>query len=60
MQSIATAAGYMTAPMTSSLAAYMMITGKTIPIWQTMAWIVVLGFPWSFVCVPLEAAFHQR
>ncbi len=31
MQSIATAAGYMTAPMISSLAAYMMVTGQVIP-----------------------------
>ena len=32
MQSIATAAGYMTGPLVSSIAAYMMITGKLIPV----------------------------
>ena len=37
MQSIATAAGYMTAPMISSLAAYMLVTGTIIPMYQTMA-----------------------
>src|SRR5271167_872162 len=31
MQSIATAAGYMTSPLISSLAAYMMVTGHVIP-----------------------------
>lgn len=31
MQSIATSAGYMTAPLISSLAAYMAVTGKVIP-----------------------------
>ena len=31
MQSIATASGYMTGPLISSLAAYMMVTGQVIP-----------------------------
>ena len=31
MQSIATSAGYMTAPMMASLPAYMMVTGQVIP-----------------------------
>ena len=33
-QSIATAAGYMTAPLTSSLVAYMLVTGRIIPWWH--------------------------
>src|SRR5512143_2410417 len=32
-QSIATAAGYMVAPMISSLAAYMLVTGRVMPAW---------------------------
>ena len=43
MQSIACAAGYMTAPLISSLPAYMMITGKVIPIMHTLPWIIVLA-----------------
>jgi uncharacterized oligopeptide transporter (OPT) family protein len=42
MLSIATSAGYMTAPMMASLPAYMMVTGKVVPMWQTFCWIVVL------------------
>ena len=36
-QSIATAAGYMTAPLISSLAAYMMVTGRIVPWWHMLA-----------------------
>lgn len=57
MQSIATAAGYMTAPMISSLAAYMMVTGRIIPWWTTMLWIsavAVLGVLFAF---PLKKRF---
>src|SRR5690606_6067942 len=43
MQSIATAAGYMTAPLISSLAAYMVVTNTVIPMATTWIWIVALG-----------------
>jgi uncharacterized oligopeptide transporter (OPT) family protein len=43
MQSIATAAGYMTSPLISSLAAYMMVTNRVIPMWQLMSWVIVLA-----------------
>ena len=43
MQSIATSAGYMTAPMMASLSGYMMVTGIIPPMWQVYCWIVVLG-----------------
>jgi len=36
-QSIATAAGYVVAPLTSSLAAYVLVTGRIIPRWQMIA-----------------------
>ncbi len=58
MQSIATSAGYMTAPMMASIPAYMMVTGQVIPMWQTFWWIVVLailGVLFAF----LEKAFYQ-
>lgn len=43
MQSIATSAGYMTAPLISSLSAYMMVNNVVIPISTTLAWVVVLA-----------------
>jgi uncharacterized oligopeptide transporter (OPT) family protein len=43
MQSIATSAGYMTAPLMASMPAYMMVTGKVVPMWQTYWWICALS-----------------
>ena len=47
----------MTAPMTSSLAAYMMITNRVIPMYQTMIWIVVLGLLGVLFAFPLKRRF---
>jgi OPT family oligopeptide transporter len=57
MQSIATAAGYMTAPLISSLPAYMMVTGKVIPLWHTLPWIIVLGVLGVLFAFPLKRRF---
>ncbi len=57
MQSIATAAGYMTSPMISSLAAYMWFTGEIIPMWQTMAWISVLAILGVLFAFPFKRRF---
>ena len=57
MQSIATAAGYMTAPLISSLAAYMMVTGKVIPMYQTMTWIMVIAVLGVLFAFPLKKRF---
>jgi len=57
MQSIATAAGYMTSPMISSLAAYMMVTNTVIPMWQTAAWIVILAFLGVLFAFPFKRRF---
>lgn len=57
MQSIATAAGYMTAPMISSLAAYMMVTNTVIPWWTTMIWIAVLALLGVLFAFPLKRRF---
>ncbi|MBN1421600.1 MAG: OPT/YSL family transporter [Planctomycetes bacterium] len=57
MQSIATAAGYMTAPMISSLAAYMMVTDRVIPLPVTMVWIVSIGLLGVFYAFPLKRRF---
>lgn len=57
MQSIATAAGYMTAPMISSLAAYMMVTGTIIPTGQIMIWIMVIAVLGVLFAFPLKKRF---
>jgi OPT family oligopeptide transporter len=57
MQSIATAAGYMTSPMISSLAAYMLVTNQPLPMLTTMVWIssiAILGVLFAF---PLKRRF---
>lgn len=57
MQSIATAAGYMTSPLTSSIAAYMMVTGHVIPMWQLMAWIIILAILGVLFAFPFKRRF---
>ena len=57
MQSIATAAGYMTAPMISSLAAYMMVTNQVIPMGTTMAWIIAIALLGVLFAFPLKRRF---
>ena len=57
MQSIATSAGYMTAPMVAPLPAYMMVTGQVIPMWQTYWFIVVLALLGVLFAFPLKKRF---
>jgi hypothetical protein len=57
MQSIATSAGYMTAPLMASIPAYMMVTGEVIPMWQTFWWIVVLAILGVLFAFPLKKRF---
>lgn len=57
MQSIATSAGYMTAPLISSMAAYMAVTGKMIPWQHTMIWLIVLGILGVLFAFPLKKRF---
>ncbi len=57
MQSIATAAGYMTAPLISSVAAYMLMTGQIIPWWQLLLWNVVLSALGVLVAFPMKRRF---
>lgn len=57
MQSIATAAGYMTAPLVSSLAAYMIVTDTRIPMMTTWIWIVALGVLGVLFAFPLKRRF---
>jgi OPT family oligopeptide transporter len=57
MQSIATAAGYMTSPLISSLAAYMMVTGEVIPMWQTFPWMIMLAVLGVLFAFPFKRRF---
>ena len=57
MQSIATAAGYMTVPLIASLAAYMMVTGIIVPWWQMLVWMVIMSIVGVLVAFPMKRRF---
>jgi uncharacterized oligopeptide transporter (OPT) family protein len=56
-QSIATAAGYVCAPMISCLPAYMLVTGVIPPWWQMAIWIFVLALVGVLLAFPLKRRF---
>ena len=56
-QSIATAAGYMTGPLISGMAAYMWIQNTIIPWWQMAAFNVVLSLLGVLVAFPMKRRF---
>jgi uncharacterized oligopeptide transporter (OPT) family protein len=56
-QSIATAAGYMVGALGSALPAYMLITGKIIPWWQMMIWMVIGSVLGVLVAFPMKRRF---
>ncbi len=57
MQSIATAAGYMTSPLVASIPAYMLVTGRFVPGWQLAAWMVCLSLLGVLYAFPLKKRF---
>jgi uncharacterized oligopeptide transporter (OPT) family protein len=57
MQSIATAAGYMTGPLISSLAAYMMITHRALPMGITIVWMSAISLLGVLFAFPLKRRF---
>jgi uncharacterized oligopeptide transporter (OPT) family protein len=57
MQSIATSAGYMTVPLTSSLAAYMMVTNTIVPSWHIVLWMSVMSLIGVLLAFPLKRRF---
>jgi uncharacterized oligopeptide transporter (OPT) family protein len=57
MQSVATAAGYMTGPLISGMAAFMWIEDRTLPWWQIMAFNVVLSLMGVLVAFPMKRRF---
>jgi uncharacterized oligopeptide transporter (OPT) family protein len=56
-QSIATAAGYMVAPMISSLAAYMLVTGKIIVWWHMIVWMCIVAVLGVLLAFPMKRRF---
>ena len=56
-QSIATAAGYMVTPLISSMAAYMLVTGRIVPWWQMIVWNVVISILGVLVAFPMKRRF---
>lgn len=56
-QSIATAAGYVVAPLTSSLAAYMLVTGNIVPWWQMVVWMIVVSMIGVLLAFPMKRRF---
>ena len=56
-QSIATAAGYMAGPMAASLAAYMLVTGRIVPWWQMILWLVIVCVLGVLVAFPMKRRF---
>ena len=57
LQSICTAAGYMTTPLTSSLCAYMMVTGNIIPSTHMLIWMIIVSLLGVLVAFPLKRRF---
>ncbi len=57
VQSIATAAGYMTMPLTSGIAAYMWATNGVLPWWQIMVFMTVLSILGVLVAFPMKRRF---
>lgn len=57
MQSIATAAGYMTGPLISGIAAYMMVTNTIMPWWQMLVFNVILSILGVLIAFPMKRRF---
>jgi OPT family oligopeptide transporter len=57
MQSIATSAGYMTAPLVSAIPAYMIVTGNLIPLERTLIWMILLSILGVLFAFPLKKRF---
>jgi uncharacterized oligopeptide transporter (OPT) family protein len=57
MQSIAASAGYVTSPLISAIAAYMMATNVIPPQWHVYCWIVAMGMLGTLFAFPLKKKF---
>ncbi|MEO6278486.1 OPT family oligopeptide transporter [Roseateles sp.] len=56
-QSIATASGYVTTALISSLPAYMLVSGVIPPWWQLMIWMIVISTTGVLIAFPLKRRF---
>lgn len=59
-QSIATAAGYMVAPMISAMSAYMLVTGVIPQWWQIMSWLVICSILGVLIAFPMKRRFINQ
>jgi len=57
MQSIATAAGYMTSPLIASLSAYMLVTGQVVPARHMIPWMVLIAVLGMLIAFPMKRRF---
>ncbi|MCK6591725.1 MAG: OPT/YSL family transporter [Polyangiaceae bacterium] len=57
MQSIATSAGYMSAPLTSSLAAYSMVTHRIVPMHVAFIWMLCLSALGILIAFPMKKRY---
>ncbi len=57
MQSIASVAGYMAGGLISALPAFMAISGKVIPIWQSILWLISTSLLGMLFAIPLKRRF---
>ncbi len=57
MQSIATSAGYMTGPLISGIAAYMMVTNSVMTWWKMLIFNVVLSILGVLIAFPMKRRF---
>ena len=57
VQSIATSAGYMTAPLVSGLAAFMMIENRALPMYQMFGVLVIFSLMGVLVAFPMKRRF---
>ena len=56
-QSIATAAGYVNAPLTAGFVAYIVMTGHVLPWWQLVVWMIVVSIIGVLVAFPMKRRF---
>jgi uncharacterized oligopeptide transporter (OPT) family protein len=57
MQSIATSAGYMTAPLISSIPAFMLVTNQVLNPWHVAIWMICLSILGVIFAFPLKKRF---
>lgn len=57
LQSIACSAGYMSSPLTASMAAFMMVTNAVVPGWQMVLWLLGLAALGVVFAIPLKRRF---